>query len=98
ACLIFCLAACATPAVHKTEEAPQAPKPVEKAVEESRHEQIFRLSSEHLVRAKKLLAQGDFEGTLKESQRVLVLSGRNSPGDEALFTMGLTYAHYKNPK
>jgi len=64
----------------------------------SREKTPFELSYEHLVRAKKLLAQGDYEETIKESMKTLSLSGRNAPGDEALFTMGLVYAHYKNPK
>jgi TolA-binding protein len=58
----------------------------------------FELSSEHLLRAKKLLTQGEYEETIKESMKTLSLSGRNSPGDEALFTIGLVYVHYKNPK
>ncbi len=58
----------------------------------------FELSSEHLLRAKKLLTKGDYEEAIKESMKTLSLSGRNSPGDEALFTIGLVYVHYKNPK
>ncbi len=51
-----------------------------------------------LAHAKKLLSQGDVEGALKESQKWLSVSGKNSPADEALFTMGLAYIHHKNPK
>lgn len=53
---------------------------------------------QHLLRAKELFSQGNYEGSLKENQQVLSLSGKNPPGDEALFNMGLIYAHHKNPK
>lgn len=53
---------------------------------------------ESLLNAQKLLAQGNFEGAFMENQRVLSLSGQNPPGDEALFNIGLIYAHPGNPK
>jgi hypothetical protein len=31
------------------------------------------------------------------TQTALLLSGRNPPADEALFQLGLLYAHFKNP-
>src|SRR5713226_8103315 len=40
-----------------------------------------------LVRGQKLLAQGDYEGALREHQRVL-----------SLFNQGLLYSHVDNPK
>ncbi|MGZ3524016.1 MAG: tetratricopeptide repeat protein [Thermodesulfobacteriota bacterium] len=54
--------------------------------------------SEHLLRARKLLEQRDFDGSLKENQKILSVSSQNSPADEALFNMGLIYAHFGNPK
>jgi len=51
-----------------------------------------------LERAAQLFKQGDYEGSLKENQRVLSLAGKNPPGDRALFNMGLIFAHGKNPK
>lgn len=48
----------------------------------------------YLVTAQKLLAQGDYEESLKINQRVLSLSGNVPPADEALFNMGLIHAHY----
>jgi tetratricopeptide (TPR) repeat protein len=51
-----------------------------------------------LGRGKDLLAQGDYEGSLRENQRLLSLSPHESPGDEALFNMGLVYANVKNSK
>jgi tetratricopeptide (TPR) repeat protein len=55
-------------------------------------------SEEHLRLGQKLLARGDFEGSLKEHQKALSLSGENRPGDEALFQIGVIYAHPDNPK
>jgi tetratricopeptide (TPR) repeat protein len=52
---------------------------------------------EHLLRGQKLLAQGDYEGALKENQKVLSMSTSRPPEDEALFNMGLIYAHLGNP-
>ena len=46
----------------------------------------------------KLLAEGNYEGALKENQRILSASGQNSPGDEALYQMGLIHLHPGNSK
>lgn len=51
-----------------------------------------------MLRGQKLLAQGDYEGSLKENQRVLSISPDGPPADEAVFNMGLIYAHAGNPK
>ncbi len=53
---------------------------------------------EHLLRGQKLFIQGDYEGSLKEYKEVLSLSANRTPGDEALFKMGLIYAHPQNRK
>ena len=53
---------------------------------------------DHLLRSQKQLAQGDFEGALNENQKVLSLSPRRPPEDEALFNLGLIYALCGNPK
>jgi tetratricopeptide (TPR) repeat protein len=53
---------------------------------------------ERLLRGQKLLAQGDYEGAVYENQRVLSMATYRSPRDEALFNMGLIYAHSGNPK
>ena len=55
-------------------------------------------SHDHLLRARDLVAQGDYDGAVRENQQVLSLSPDASPGDEALFSLGLIYAHYGNPK
>src|SRR3989337_2809851 len=54
-----------------------------------------RDAGEHLIVAQKFLAQGDYEGSLKENQKVLSLFENTPPGDEALFNMGLIYAHHE---
>lgn len=95
ACLIFSLAAgCAEVKEKKNNGIPK--EKTQNFIPKEKTQ--FELSSEHLLRAKKLLTQGEYEETIKESMKTLSLSGRNSPGDEALFTIGLVYAHYKNPK
>lgn len=53
---------------------------------------------EALMRGQNLLAQGDYEGSLKENQKALSLSADQAPGDEAVFNMGLIYAHSANSK
>jgi tetratricopeptide (TPR) repeat protein len=57
-----------------------------------------REAREHLITAQKLLDQGDYEGALKENQKVLSLRDHAPPGDEALFNTGLLYAHYGDYK
>jgi tetratricopeptide (TPR) repeat protein len=57
-----------------------------------------REAREYLTMAQKLLDQGDYEGSLKEEEKVLTLYGKVPPGDEALFNMGLIYAHSGYPK
>lgn len=53
---------------------------------------------EALNRAQALLSQGDYEGSMRENQQALALAGNVSPADEAIFNMGLIYAHVGNPK
>jgi TolA-binding protein len=52
----------------------------------------------YLQLVQSLMRQGDFDGALKESQSTLAHSPKDPPGDEALFYMGLIYAHHGNPK
>ncbi|OPY68518.1 MAG: hypothetical protein A4E62_02033 [Syntrophorhabdus sp. PtaU1.Bin002] len=52
----------------------------------------------HLVRGRRLFAQGDYDGSLHEMQKALLLSTGKPPADEALFTISLIYAHPDNPK
>lgn len=55
-------------------------------------------SREHLIRSQKLLAQGNYEGAADESQRALISFDPRSSRDEALFNLGLIYAHPGNPQ
>jgi tetratricopeptide (TPR) repeat protein len=57
-----------------------------------------READEYLILAQNLLAKGDYDGSLRESQRVLGLLKDQAPADTAVFNMGLIYAHPKNPK
>lgn len=53
---------------------------------------------EYFITAQKFLDRGDYEGSLKENLKVLSLFENNPPGDEALFNVGLIYAHWGYPK
>ncbi len=53
---------------------------------------------DHLLRSQKFLAQGNYEGAIGENKKVLSLSDSRSPKDEALFNLGLIYAHFGNPQ
>ncbi len=53
---------------------------------------------ESLQRARALFAQGDYEASIEENQKVLAWAEGASPGDKALFNMGLIYANGANPK
>jgi TolA-binding protein len=44
------------------------------------------------------MAQRDYDGSLKLSERALAQAGSQGPADEALFSLGLIYAHLDNPK
>lgn len=53
-------------------------------------------TEEHLARSRYLLARGEFDASLAESRKALQLYPR-SLGDQALFQIGLIYAHPANP-
>ncbi len=69
-----------------------------KSEEEKNKELKIKEIEEHLLNAQELLARRDYEAALDEYQTVLYLSPRTPPEDEALFNMGLIYAHFGNPK
>jgi len=50
----------------------------------------------HLILGRKFFAEGNFTSALKENEKVLSLAGRDTPIDEALFTIGLIHAHFDN--
>jgi len=51
----------------------------------------------HLQRMRLLTSKGDFEGALRENQKILALSPKQPPADAALFNMGQVYADHHNP-
>jgi tetratricopeptide (TPR) repeat protein len=57
-----------------------------------------RVARQGLLRGQELLTKGAYKESLRENQEVYSMVGENAPGDEAIFTMGLIYAHYKNPE
>jgi tetratricopeptide (TPR) repeat protein len=67
-------------------------KEIDKKIEE------WEQAREPFLLSQKLLAEGNYEGALKENQRILSFSGQNPPGDEALFNIGLIHAHPGNTK
>jgi tetratricopeptide (TPR) repeat protein len=81
---------------------PEPPPPEEppKAAEVTvpKEAQNRQQAQEYLLQAHHLLAKGDFDGSMRESQRALGLAKDHSPSDIATFNMGLIYAHPKNPK
>jgi tetratricopeptide (TPR) repeat protein len=56
-----------------------------------------RQGNKHLYLAEELISKGDYDGALKEYEAAYLFTG-DSPGDSALFHMGLTWAHPDNPK
>jgi len=71
---------------------PQKGKPPETRFEE------HGPGREQLTQGHRLLAQGNYEGAVGENQKILSLSDPRSPKDEALFNLGLIYAHFGNPQ
>ncbi|MHB8770482.1 MAG: tetratricopeptide repeat protein [Syntrophales bacterium] len=50
----------------------------------------------HLALGRQYLGERKFGSALEENEKVLFLAGRGTPTDEALFTIGLIYAHFDN--
>ena len=76
----------------------QTEKGSEKAKQSEARWEEYGEAREHLLRSQKLLAQGNYEGAITENKKILSLSDSRSPKDEALFNLGLIYAHYGNPQ
>lgn len=51
-----------------------------------------------LERARQLLNRGNFEDALRQDRKILAAFPHRSPGDEALFDMGMIYARDTYPK
>ena len=54
--------------------------------------------SEGVTQGNNLLAQKDFDGSLKAFYEVWSLARNKPPADIAMYSMGLIYAHPQNPK
>ncbi|SPD76299.1 conserved hypothetical protein [uncultured Desulfobacterium sp.] len=54
-------------------------------------------ANHHLANAKYLIAVQDYEQAIKESEQALNFAPETN-GDQALFLMGVIYAHPKNPR
>ena len=52
----------------------------------------------HITMAHKFLEEGNYEESVRESQKALFLSANESPGDEALLNIALVYANPANPR
>jgi outer membrane protein assembly factor BamD (BamD/ComL family) len=55
-------------------------------------------SKEHMNQAKRLLANGQHDASLREYMKVLSIAPNGPPGDEAMFNIGLIYAYPKFQK
>ena len=51
----------------------------------------------HLALGRELLSEGNYKGALTETEKVLLLAGKDMPVGESLFYIGLIYAHPENP-
>jgi len=104
-CLIFlALSSCVNvQEVHKQDQTENIVQdtfshPGKSGEEVPKRDQIINDAPAYLLLAQKLLEEGHFEASLDASQKSLSHSEKKFPGDEALFHMGLIFAHYKNPK
>jgi hypothetical protein len=73
-------------------EPPPEPAPEAKETREARE------AEGHLQTAQQLMAKGDYEASLKEANKVLLVAKDTAPSDAAVFHMGLVHAHPNNTK
>jgi tetratricopeptide (TPR) repeat protein len=85
-------------AIKNLEKVKQILKESEKAKQPGARWEDYGEAREHMIRSQKFLAQGNYEGTISENKKILSLSDPRSPKDEALFNLGLIYAHFGNPQ
>ncbi len=52
---------------------------------------------QHLLRSQGCIAQKDFEGAIRENYEILSFGTHQPPEDQALFNIGMIYAHGDNP-
>jgi len=85
-------------AMKNLEKATQALKESEKSKQPGARWEEYGEAREHLLRSQKFLAQGNFEGAISENKKILSSPDPRFPKDEALFNLGLLYAHFGNPQ
>ncbi len=85
-------------ATKNLEKMSQASKESEKAKQPATRGEEYGEARELFLRTQKLLGQGNYEGAVNENKKILSSSDPRSPKDEALFNMGLIYAHFGNPQ
>jgi tetratricopeptide (TPR) repeat protein len=84
--------------IRNLEKVKQTWKGSEKAKQPEARWEDYGEAREHLIRSQKFLAQGNYEGAINENKKILSSSDSRSPKDEALFNLGLIYAHFGNPE
>jgi tetratricopeptide (TPR) repeat protein len=85
-------------ATKNLERAARTLKESEKAKQPGARWEEYGEAREHLLRSQKFLAQGNYEGAVSENKKILSSSDPRFPKDEALFNLGLIYAHFGNPQ
>jgi TolA-binding protein len=51
-----------------------------------------------VLRGRRFLAQQEYDNSAKELQKAMALAGNKPPADDAIFHLGLIFAHVGNPK
>jgi tetratricopeptide (TPR) repeat protein len=77
---------------------PPEPPPAPLPPVEPKEVRELRAADGHLQAAQQLMAKGEYDGSLREVQKVLSLAKDNAPADAAIFHMGLIHAHPDNAK
>jgi len=85
-------------ATKNLEKTIQALRESEKAKPSGSRWEEYGEAREHLLRSQRFLAQGNYEGALSENKKILSSSDPRFPKDEALFNLGVIYAHFGNPQ
>ena len=89
--IFFFLSSCSTMKKEFTWSSSQEVSPRKAQTQES-------LASEEILRAKRLFDLGDYAGSLEETQKILSRPPKDDSRDQALFNMGVIYAHVENPQ
>jgi tetratricopeptide (TPR) repeat protein len=84
--------------IKELERVKQAWKGAEKGKQPEAKWDEYGEAREHILRSQKFLAQGNYEGAISENKKILSLPDSRSPKDDALFNLGLIYAHFGNPQ